>query len=248
MLCFVVLAAPAWPQVNAPAFACTASASPPATVRAEGVTELVGDVLLVCTGGTPTPNGSQMPMVNVQLTLNVNLTSRVLGTNGSRATEALLLIDDPGARTNPGTPQTFCTTPETGCTVTAPLALDARTPNMFLGVVSLRPALDFFIRVPVDPRRDSGVRLLRVTNIRANANQAYIDAVALDPSLSAIAITGTVSMTDVNGNAIPVTNPTVTLASAAPSLAFSVSGTRLDTSREVPRSMRLAGAARQPSR
>lgn len=44
------------------ALTCTAGVDGPATVRAEGMAELVGDVVLHCTGGTPT--------ATVQLTLN----------------------------------------------------------------------------------------------------------------------------------------------------------------------------------
>ena len=44
-------------------------------VRAEGHTELVGDIVLVCTGGNP----SQAFLANFQLFLNTNVTSRIVG-------------------------------------------------------------------------------------------------------------------------------------------------------------------------
>ena len=73
--------------------ACTAKAEP-LTVRAEGVTELVGDLVLRCTGGTPTPAGKPVPLATVQVFLtNTNITSRLLSTD-SGLSEATLLIDD----------------------------------------------------------------------------------------------------------------------------------------------------------
>jgi hypothetical protein len=42
-----------------PAFQCTANAAVPPTLRAEGLAELVGDLVLNCTGGTPTAAGTR---------------------------------------------------------------------------------------------------------------------------------------------------------------------------------------------
>ena len=74
------------------AFTCTANAGTPVIVRVEGITELVGDLLLQCTGGNPTPRGQQVPVTNLRLTLNTNITSRLLG---SGFIDALLLVDEP---------------------------------------------------------------------------------------------------------------------------------------------------------
>jgi len=83
--------------------ALTASAQTPLTcsfvpgatplVRAEGLAELVGDVVFSCQGGTPTPAGTTVPQVNLQIFLNTNITSRLLN---DPLSEALILIDDPG--------------------------------------------------------------------------------------------------------------------------------------------------------
>jgi hypothetical protein len=78
---------------NTPAFTCVANAGVPPIVRAEGVTELVGDLTLNCTGGTPTPAGAPIPLSNVQIFLNTNVTSRLI--NSANLSEALLLIDEP---------------------------------------------------------------------------------------------------------------------------------------------------------
>jgi len=75
------------------AFTCNATASPN-IIRNEGVAELVGDLILQCTGGTPMQAGQQIPNSNVQVSLNTNLTSRIVQTLGN-ISEALLLIDEP---------------------------------------------------------------------------------------------------------------------------------------------------------
>jgi len=89
---------------------CSTSTGVPPVVRAEGHTELVGDIVLVCSGGDP----NQTLTANFQLFLNTNITSRLLSGGLS---EALLLIDEPGAaRLNAdGTasisPTPFCVSP-----------------------------------------------------------------------------------------------------------------------------------------
>ena len=87
---------------TAPAFACVANAGVPPIVRSEGVTELVGDLILNCTGGTPTPAGVNIPLSNIQIFLNTNITSRLL--NSGNLSEATMLIDEPFPGTNSGGP------------------------------------------------------------------------------------------------------------------------------------------------
>ena len=88
---------------------CDTNAGVPPVVRAEGHTELVGDIVIICTGGNP----AQGFTANFQLFLNTNVTSRLIGSTS----EALLLIDEPGAaRVNiDGTPSAtatpFCVAP-----------------------------------------------------------------------------------------------------------------------------------------
>jgi hypothetical protein len=56
------------------AFSCVGNAGVPPIVRAEGITELVGDLVLNCNGGTPTAAGALVPQTNVQIFLNTNVT------------------------------------------------------------------------------------------------------------------------------------------------------------------------------
>src|SRR5258705_63116 len=73
-------------------FQCFANSGVSTPARHEGVTELVGDLVLNCTGGTPTPQGAPIPTVNIQIFLNTSATSKLLAGNWS---EALLMIDEP---------------------------------------------------------------------------------------------------------------------------------------------------------
>jgi hypothetical protein len=87
-------------SAQAPPFQCVANAGVPPIVRAEGYTELVGDLTLNCVGGVPTPAGQTVPPVNVTILLSTNITSKLLTSNGFN--EALLIIDEPHSAVNPG--------------------------------------------------------------------------------------------------------------------------------------------------
>src|SRR5437868_3289062 len=96
LLAFAVVAlllgasAPANAQVfNPNAFVCAIAAGVPPTVRAEGISELVGDVVLQCSGGTPTPAGIAIPASNITIFLNTNITSRLMSST-TNASEAVL--------------------------------------------------------------------------------------------------------------------------------------------------------------
>jgi len=101
MAAATVFAAVASAQNNIPALQCVANAGVPPTVRAEGLTELVGDVTLNCTGGTPTQLGATVPASNVTVFLNTNVTSRILSTSQGTWSEAILMIDEPHSPSNP---------------------------------------------------------------------------------------------------------------------------------------------------
>ncbi len=92
----VGLTVPASAQSSA--VTCNTNASVPTLARAEGYAELVGDYVLVCTGGTPTASGQVVPQVNVSVFLTTNITSKI--TAGGLYDEALLIIDEPNS---PGT-------------------------------------------------------------------------------------------------------------------------------------------------
>jgi len=103
--------------VNAQPVTCTTTVvSPmggtPMLARTAGNTELVSDIVLSCTGGTPTPAGSHLPQINLSLVLNTNATSLVTEHNPAHLdfSEALLLVDEPnhGVNGSAATPLLNC--------------------------------------------------------------------------------------------------------------------------------------------
>jgi hypothetical protein len=66
---------------------CSTTAQP-LTVRAEGLAEQTGDIVISCTGGQAPAIGSALPQVNISVTLSTNITSRLLN---DPITEALPL-------------------------------------------------------------------------------------------------------------------------------------------------------------
>ena len=152
---------------------CVADAGVPLAVRAEGLTERVGDITLTCTGGTPTPAGVQVPAVNLTVTLNSAITSRLYPNAWS---EVLLLIDEPGSGLQ-GTPTTqlACNNPNGTCSITGTgtgigtYDGSQGRPNVFQGQVSQNGVT--FFSVPVDPPSTGKARVLRMTNMRINATQ-----------------------------------------------------------------------------
>lgn len=73
---------------------CAISAASAPNVRADGVTERVGDLKLTCTGGLAPINGSPADRATVVVDYGVALTSRLDG--AGPGSEILLVIDEPG--------------------------------------------------------------------------------------------------------------------------------------------------------
>jgi hypothetical protein len=75
---------------------CAANVTSPPLLRAEGLTEEIGDIVISCTGGPNTVNGTPVSTANITVSLNAqNVTSRLL--NGGVVSEATLLIDEPNS-------------------------------------------------------------------------------------------------------------------------------------------------------
>jgi hypothetical protein len=92
---------------------CTATAGVIPVIREESFAELVGDYILDCTGGIPTPANQVVQRVDITLTLSANVTSRLLTTEfpTSNFNEALLIIDEPNSPLNPSRPLRACGAP-----------------------------------------------------------------------------------------------------------------------------------------
>lgn len=126
-------------------------------VRAGGEAELVGDLVIKCSNS----GSSQSLLVNFQLFLNVNLTSRLMNP-AIQQTEALLLIDEP----QPGVPNISNGFPYVGQVAGAPgvHAGVAGSGNVYEGKLVASNSVAW----TGVPYVTGGVRIFRITNIRAN--------------------------------------------------------------------------------
>jgi len=154
-----------------PAFAgmvCTVQPPVSIKVRLGGLSELLPDLVVKCTGGTPTPAGQEVPLTGFGLTLNTTFSNRVLFSDTDFDwTESLLLVDEPAPNS-----QRACIDPDGVCTILG-TGTGAGTyngavnrPNVFQG-----QTVDQFILLwilPVDEPGPNGVRTFRITNLRAN--------------------------------------------------------------------------------
>jgi hypothetical protein len=216
--------------LQTPAFNCTANAGNPTIVRAEGLTELVGDMLLNCNGGTPTLAGASIPLSNVTVFLNTNITSRLIGGNLSEAT---LMIDEPHPASAVAIPNNSVVLPPAGspqqvlCTVngqgnSCPLTgtfvgVPSPSPydptfdseshhavNVFTGQQNSASSV-VFLGVPIDAPGTAGQRVIRITNVRANAFQLGVSSTLIPTQITMyIAVNGSQQVT--------INNPTQTVA------------------------------------
>jgi hypothetical protein len=125
----------------------------------EGHAELVGVLVMTCTGMGP----SQSALVNIHIFLNVNVTSRIT-TVATSETEALLLIDEP----KPGIPNTSNGFPYFGQVLGTP-GVHAGNPgsgNVYQGTLAAANSIVF----EGVPFVTGGTRTFRINNVRANAN------------------------------------------------------------------------------
>ena len=192
---------------------CTANAGVPPLARAEGVAEEVGQVIIDCRGGTstagPVSDGAggitttAIPTINVQIFLNTNVTSRLIK-SGETDSEALLMIDEP----QPG--NQYLATADPPFTVTVPAwgggiyNPGPGRPNMFLGQQAGSNSI-VWLKVPFDPPGTTPNRVLRIANVRANANQLGVSSTLIPTAINMfISISGTGSLA--------LTNPQLTVA------------------------------------
>jgi len=197
-------------------FTCTANAATPPLVRGEGITELTGDLLLTCQGGTATAAGVTVPTANIQIFLNTAITSRLLsGPND----EALLMVDDPLvtasgqiAAQSPCPMGTVCPMWGEGGLAAGSTSYDG-TAHTFGGVTRTNRNVFFgqqvpgnsgsivWLGIPVDPPVTvRNTRVFRITNVRANASSLIVAG----PNQQPTAITSTVSISP--PTALPLNN------------------------------------------
>jgi len=201
-----------------PALACFSNAGGTPTLRAEGITELVGDIVLNCTGGIPTPAGTTVPQVNISITLNTNITSRLVSDPWS---EALILIDDPGPGQQVPCGSGNC--PVLGVGGNSGVFFKnggnltgspGSVPNVFQGRNNGTNSL-LWTGIPIDPPGSNATRTIRITNVRANASQLGVSS-TLIPTQVQMFISVTPSQS------LPLNNPQQTVGLVSPGLAFSL--------------------------
>jgi hypothetical protein len=195
----------------AQSFQCTANAGVPARVRGEGRTELVGDMLLNCNGTVAT---STALLANIQIFLSTNITSRITNTT-TNATEALLMLGDP-------LPAMQCLTPN--LTSAAPQVVGIPScgtgsvwetyQNVYQGVKAGDNSL-LWLNVPI-VIPPATTQVIRITNVRANANQAFSQGQTFIPQQITMFVTVSSSVS------IPINNPTQVVAAVLKGLDFAV--------------------------
>jgi uncharacterized repeat protein (TIGR01451 family) len=158
-----------------------------------------------------------VPSVNITVFLNTAITSRLYSNGWS---EALLLVNEPGSGLGGTTnTQLACADPNGICLTTATGTgagdYDGTTgrPNLFQGVVAGNAVT--FSAIPVDPPGAGKALVFRIVNIRANATALSAGVgMGATPAVASIAVS--------NPAALPLTNPTPTVAFVAPGMNFSV--------------------------
>jgi hypothetical protein len=207
---------------NGGALTCNATVSVPPQLRSEGITELIGDIVIACSGGVAPTLGSAVPTANITVSLATNVTSRLFSGNAS---EALLFIDEPGTNAGgpgPAAPATLCSSAPagggpTGCnlavgtftnaggdgvgactTVTGGACVGTPT-NVFQGLVSGNQVT--FNGVPIIAPVSTGFqRVFRITNVRANvAGLGGGGLPGTQQLLASVSISGS--------TALPINNP-----------------------------------------
>jgi len=215
---------------NAQALSCFTSGGVNTPDRAEGLTELVGDFLITCTGGVATPLGAPiLSTVNIQVFLNTAITSRLMSgtTIPGAISEALLLLDEPAPGAQYGCPTNTCAAFGSGSGAAiygaSGLAAASNNRNVFQGVQTASNSVTFF-GIPIDPPGTSGQRIIRITNIRGNANALGVSGANQPP----VPINETITATPFNF--LPVNGlATQAVGSVQRGLSFGLFGTTTTT-------------------
>jgi hypothetical protein len=201
---------------------CSANVSVIPSVRAEGNSELVGDITLSCTGGNIIAAGIPVPTANISVFFNTGLSSKLLATNFP---ESLLFIDEPGPG-NSDTPANpvfaTCKTANGSCTNVGNGDGKATVahPNYYIGqgtgtnfntfqaTSSAGNALTWS-NIPID----GGPHIYRFTNVRLNVS-ALAGGANGTPAIAAISVSGATSLS--------ISNPSPTIGFVQKSLDFEV--------------------------
>jgi len=177
--------------------------------------EITGDILITCRGGVPTLQGADVPKVNFRVFYNTFVTSKML--NSSMMTESLLMIDDPAPAD-----QDLCDWNVDDCGILGvggePGVDYSGENNVFPGKLILGNVLDDgntvdWNGIPIDPPGTRSVRIIRITNVRANAARLGVGGGFFGSQIQAV-----VSLT--SSTSIPVNQTALTVGFVQEGLKF----------------------------
>lgn len=208
-------------SLSAQSLSCRRVDVPPAGLRAEGLSELVADVVLDCTGGTPTASGAPLPQYEIIVISSTTLANRIVPPPKAPTTlvleapptpvllwnDVLLLVDDPAPAR-----QVACV-PADGAESCAARAGSAGA-NVFQGR-QLQENAVVFRRVPIDPPGAGKTRRLRITNLRANATKIPLTPAPRNLTLNT-------QMFDSSGRLVAIDGAETIAGVAAPGLKATV--------------------------
>src|ERR1035437_1338514 len=206
---------------------CATNVTVTPQLRGEGFTEQTGDITITCTGGATPVAGNVVPLINFTIYYNANVTSRLFSTS-TNASEALLLIDEPGSGLQgdgPQQPQLLCSAPQSGCpawvnitgggapySASAAAAGSSRAPNVYQGIVSGNSVT--FNGVPGLAPTTTGSRVFRISNVRINAQPLSGGSAAGGTAVHA-------SISTSPAGALTISNSTPNVGFVSPSLTVS---------------------------
>jgi hypothetical protein len=180
-------------------YQCFANAGVPARVRGEERTALLGDLILNCTGDLPSEGAGLT--ANIQIFLSTNITSRIVDTTTGK-TDAILTLNNP-------LPQYQRLDTTSGVIV----------PNVFSGIKAGDNSLLWLsvpLAVPAPPATTpvDEVRTFRITNVRANAVQAFSQGQTFIPQQITMFVTLYSSVS------VAINNPTQVVGAVLKGLDF----------------------------
>ena len=228
-------AIPASAQSNFQPFNCSVTANAP-LVRWQGLTEQVGDILLTCTGGTPTTDGTTVPVNNFAVQIqSTNVTSQLLGQSlpsdngGYPLSEAILTVNEPTAfgssATSPfGATQNACPTSNQGQCLNTGDGDGGSSSYSEPGAFNMFQGYQFdahtirFDGIPMDAPGAGNNIVIRISNVRVDATPFNGGSLSGQPITASLSVTGTQAVT-INNTA------PVIVAYAANGIKVTASGT-----------------------
>jgi len=162
--------------------------------------------------------------------LNTSITSRLMSSSATlpQLSEALLLLDEPAPGAQYGCPSNPCTAYGNGAGLpiygASGLAAATNNRNVFQGLQTASNSITW-LGVPIDPPGTSGSRIIRITNVRGNANALGVSGANATP----VSVFATVTATP--PSFLPVSGlATQSVGSVQRGLQFGVFGSSSATS------------------